>query len=128
MPKKTASAKTNSTAVWTIILCLAIGGVAGFLLARARYKPQLQITHDMVLEKVQEIDSLKSRMNRLMMVNGRMMRMKDGDVTELNEDTTLNNDTKVTIDGKIIKPDGTTTMMNDGDSMGMDGMMLEKQQ
>ena len=127
MPRKTSSTKTNPTAIWTIILCLAIGGAAGFLLARARYKPQLQTTHDMVLEKVQEVDALKSRMNRLMMVNGRMMQMKDGDVTELSEDTTLNNDTKVTMDGKIIKPDGTTTMMKDGDSMGMDGMMFGTQ-
>lgn len=128
MPKKNTPAKANSTAVWTIILCLAIGVVAGFLLARARYKPQLQITHDMVLEKVQEVDALKSRMNRLMMVNGRMLRMKDGEVTELNEDATLNNDTKVTTDGKIVQPDGTTTMMKNGDSMGMDGMMFGTQQ
>lgn len=127
MPKKTASTKANSSVIWTVLLCLAIGGVAGFLLARARYKPQLNTTHDMVLEKVQEINALNKRMNRVMMVNGKMMRMRDGDIAGLDEDATLTDDTRVTRDGKIIKPDGTTRMMKDGDSMGMDGMMFGTQ-
>ncbi len=127
MPKKTASTKTNSSVIWTVILCLAIGGVAGFLLARARYKPQLNTTHDMVLEKVQEINALNKRMNRVMMVNGTMMKMTDGNVTVLDEDATLTDDTRITKTGEIIKSDGTKTMMKNGQSVGMDGMMINVQ-
>lgn len=113
--------------IWTIILCLAIGAVAGFLLARARYKPQLNTTHDMVLEKVQEVNALKNKMNGFTMVNGKVLKMTDGAVTEMTEDTTLSDDTKVTVDGKIVKPDGTTTMMKNGESVGMDGTMTNSQ-
>ena len=127
MPKKASSKNTAPSSIWTIILCLAIGAVAGFLLARARYKPQLNTTHDMVLEKVQEVNALKNKMNGFTMVNGKVMKMTDGVITEMTEDTTLSDDTKVTVDGKIVKPDGTTTMMKDGDSMGMDGMMANSQ-
>ena len=59
----------------------------------------------------------------VMMKDGKMMVMKDGQHTELSEDMTLGNGTMVMKDGSVKMSDGTTKMLKNGDWLDMDGKM-----
>jgi hypothetical protein len=55
------------------------------------------------------------------MKDGRMMISKNGRMTEMTSETVLTNGTRVTTNGKVIRPDGTTYMMKEGDKISMSG-------
>jgi thioredoxin 1 len=57
----------------------------------------------------------------VMMKSGKMMMRKDGSVTMMEEETTLDDGTKVMMDGKIMKPDGMVMKLEEGMMMEMDG-------
>jgi hypothetical protein len=59
----------------------------------------------------------------VMMKDGKVMVMKNGQKSELTEDMTLSNGTTVTKDGTVKTSDGKTMMLKDGEWVGMDGKM-----
>src|SRR5665647_1828043 len=60
----------------------------------------------------------------VMMQNGKMMMVKNGQMTSLDHDMTMSNGTKIKSDGTCIKKDGTKKMMKEGQHMDMSGNMI----
>lgn len=59
----------------------------------------------------------------IMMKNGKVMVMENGQSTVLTQDKTLSNGTVISANGNVKMSDGTTKMLKDGDWVGMDGKM-----
>jgi hypothetical protein len=59
----------------------------------------------------------------VMMEDGKMMVMKNGENMAMNEDMTMKNGTTVRKDGTVKMKDGKTMMLKDGDCVFMDGRM-----
>ena len=57
----------------------------------------------------------------VIMKDGKLLMMKDGQTTQLTTDLTLDNGTVVTADGTVKNKDGTTTTLKEGDYVAMDG-------
>lgn len=64
--------------------------------------------------------------DHVMMMDGKMMVMKDNKVTPLTNEVTLSDGTKVMADGTVLAKDGTKSMLKEGDLLGMDGKPLVK--
>lgn len=67
-----------------------------------------------------------SKMDGCMMMNGKMMMIKDGKMTAMKKQMTMSNGTKCMVDGKCRKKDGTKMKMKEGDHMDMEGNMHPK--
>jgi len=63
----------------------------------------------------------KMQPDGVMMKNGKIMMVKKGEMTLLDNDITLANGTKIMIDGAYIKSDGTRMMLKEGQHIDMDG-------
>jgi hypothetical protein len=66
----------------------------------------------------------KSHPDGVMMQNGKMMKVKNGQMTILDQDMTLSNGTKVMSDGTYINKDGAKMMLKEGQHMDMSGNMI----
>ncbi len=66
----------------------------------------------------------KSHPDGVIMQNGKMMLVKDGKMTGLDHDMTMNNGTKVMSDGTCINKDGSKMMMKEGQRMDMSGNIV----
>lgn len=66
----------------------------------------------------------KSYPDGVMKKNGKMMMVKNGQMTSLDHDMTMSNGTKIKSDGTCIKKDGTKKMMKEGQHMDMSGNMI----
>ena len=55
------------------------------------------------------------------MIDGKVMVVKDGNISALDKDLILPNGTTVSTTGTIKLADGTTTQLKDGDKVNMDG-------
>ncbi len=58
------------------------------------------------------------------MKDGKKVIMHEG--SALKTDVTLNNGAKVKMDGTVIKADGTTLMLKEGECIGLDGTIIEE--
>ena len=65
------------------------------------------------------MDAMKQ--DHIVMQEGRVMRMHNGEMNPLDEEITLPDGTKVMTDGTVMMPDGTTRMMSEGETMMMQG-------
>jgi len=63
----------------------------------------------------------KSHPDGVMMQNGKMMKVKNGQMTSIDHDMTLSNGTKIMSDGTCVKKDGTKMTMKEGQHMDMSG-------
>jgi hypothetical protein len=63
----------------------------------------------------------KSHADGVMMQNGKMMQVKNGQLTSLDQDLTLTNGTKVKSDGTCVKKDGTKMTLKEGQHLDMSG-------
>ena len=61
--------------------------------------------------------------DRVMMKDGRMLIVKDGKMLPMDIDMTMSDGTKVMTTGAILRPDGTTRQMAEGEAMYMNGEM-----
>ena len=63
MAKKSNNSLQNASQNKTVmvIILLAVGFIAGFLVARTRYKPQINTMFNMVMEKDAEVTDLKTQ-------------------------------------------------------------------
>jgi hypothetical protein len=77
-------------------------------------EPQTKKTHT---EQGMKKDCLK-------MKDGKMWMMKDGQTSEMMQDMTLSNGTKVMTNGTVMTKDGKTMMLKDGEGVGMNGKMM----
>jgi hypothetical protein len=59
----------------------------------------------------------------VIMKDGKLLMMKNGQTTQLTTDLTLDNGTVVMANGTVKMKDGTTSMLKEGDYVGMDGTM-----
>ena len=76
------------------------------------------------IQKVQDNPVDKSCPDGVMMQNGKMMMVKNGQTTILDHDMTMTNGTKIMSDGTCIKRDSTKMMMQEGQHMDMSGNMI----
>ncbi|MGI8965575.1 MAG: DUF6799 domain-containing protein, partial [Limisphaerales bacterium] len=74
---------------------------------------------DTSINEASGTDKKMSKMDHIMMKDGKMMVMKGGKSMMMEEDMTLSDGTKVMKDGTMMMKDGTTKMMKDGDMMMM---------
>ena len=66
----------------------------------------------------------KSNPDGVLMQNGKVMLVKNGQMTVLDHDMTMSNGTKVMSDGTCVKKDGTRTMLTEGQHIDMSGNMV----
>ncbi len=67
-----------------------------------------------------------SKTDGCMMMNGKMMMIKDGKMSPMTNPMTMSNGTKMLVDGTCVKKDGTKMKMKEGDHMDMSGNMHSK--
>ena len=72
-------------------------------------------------DKMDGQDGMKK--DHIMMMDGKMMMMKNGKEMPMDKDITMGNGTVAMTDGMCKKTDGSTMMMIEGDVMYMDGKM-----
>lgn len=107
-----------------IIVFIGIAFLAGYVISRARYKPQINSLNTMVIERDDKISFLNNLRNRFVFRNDELLQIQDGEMTAVQEDVLLSNGTKVTTDGMVIKSDGDTVQLNPNDSVFMDGTIV----
>lgn len=123
MAKK--SSRSNDTQMKAfIIVALIAAFIGGYLVARAKYKPQIVELSKMVLEKDSEMNKMKTNANRIIMKDGAMYVIEDGIVREMENDMMMPNGTKVMTDGKVVTSDNKEMMMQNGDAMDMEGIIM----
>jgi hypothetical protein len=66
----------------------------------------------------------KSHADGVMMQNGKLIQVKDGQVTTVEEDLTLKNGTKIKSDGTYIKKDGSKMTLKEGERFDMAGNVI----
>jgi hypothetical protein len=115
--------KIYNTTTWIIIATLVLGFIAGFVVARFKYRTQIGLISTMVMDKASEINTLTAENNRYFMVSGGMMEERNGIVSRMIEDTTLSDGTIITMGGKAVKTDGSIIILKNGESVLMNGMM-----
>lgn len=115
--------KIYNTTTWVIIATLVLGFIAGFVVARFKYRTQIGLISTMVMDKAAEIDTLTAGNNRYFMVSGDMMEEQDGIVSRMISDMTLSDGTTITVSGKVVKKDGSIITLKNGESVLMNGMM-----
>ena len=115
--------KAYNITTWVIIATLILGFIAGFVVARFKYRTQIGLISTMVMDKASEINTLTAENNRYFMVSGGMMEEQDGVVSRMISDTTLSDGTTITMSGKVVKTDGSIIVLKNGESILMNGMM-----
>jgi len=78
-----------------------------------------------VLVHAQNADQGHKKMMKdcIMMKDGKVVQMKDGNSTDVTSDVTLSNGTVVSADGTVKTKDGKTSKLKDGDCVYMSGKM-----
>ena len=62
-----------------------------------------------------------SKVDGCMMMDGKMMMIKDGKMSDMTKPMTMGNGTKMMVDGTCVKKDGSKMKMKEGDHMDMSG-------
>ncbi len=122
--KKSAQKDNDMTMKIFIAVALVIAFVGGYLIARAKYKPQLQELSKMVLDKDEALQQMKSYNNKIMMKDDKMWVVENGKVKEMDSDVMMPSGDKVMMNGKVMRADGTDVMMKNGEAIDMDGKMM----
>lgn len=128
MAKKSSSDTMSKDMQMKIVVLIAlVAAVAvGYLIARAKYKPQIRELSNMVSEKDKTVQKLKVNSNKIIMKEDKVWVMENGDVKEMTAEIVLSNGDKVTTDGKVVKNDGTNAQLQNGDTVTMDGEIIVK--
>jgi hypothetical protein len=73
-----------------------------------------------------DTDHTDAKHNGVVMKDGKMMVVKDGQVTPMEQDMTMSDGTKVSKDGTVTMKDGKTKTLKDGQMVTMDGKMMKE--
>ncbi len=123
--KKSVAANNDMTMKVVLVVALVIAFVGGYLVARAKYKPQILELTKMVMDKDQTIEKLKADANRVVVKDGVVWVIQNGLMSQLENEMTLNSGDKVNSEGKVIRKDGTEVMLQEGDSADMEGNIVK---
>jgi hypothetical protein len=73
-------------------------------------------------KEVRAVDEMSDmQQDHIVMQDGKVMIMRNGEMNRMDEEITMPDGTKVTIDGTVMMPDGTTRMMAEGETMLVQG-------
>jgi hypothetical protein len=62
----------------------------------------------------------------VMMKDGKMVRLQDGkDIGRMDRETTMSNGTKIMMNGKMVMKDGKAVQLQEGQSLMLDGKLIE---
>lgn len=122
--KKSSVTQSDMTVKAFVAAALILAFVGGFFIARAKYKPQIEILTRMVNEKDEAMQKIKSNANKVMMKDGMVWLVEDGLVSEMNNEVVLRNGDKVMADGKVVKSDGTESTLQNGDAIDLEGNIM----
>lgn len=125
--RKNSGSRQNNDMTMKVMLVVAliIAFVAGYFVARAKYKPQLVELSKMIIDKDQAMEKVKSNANKVMMKEDKMWIVENGMARMMDSDTMMTNGDKVLQDGTVVKADGTKTILKNGDAVDMTGQMME---
>ncbi len=113
----------SSKVIVLILLVVAFAG--GYLIARAKYKPQIVELSNMAQEKAKEAHEVTVSASKVMMKDGQIWLVEKGVANVLDANIMFSNGDKVMMDGMILRADGTETMMEEGQSMDMNGKLSD---
>lgn len=98
---------------------------AGYLVARAKYKPQLVELSSMIIEKEQAMKEVEANANKLMMKDETMWVVEEGMAREMDADMMLSSGTKIMQNGRVIRPNGEEVVLKNGEAVDMKGNMMD---
>jgi len=76
-------------------------------------------------KEVRELDTHNMQEDTITMRDGRVMRMRNGDLQPIEGEMTLSDGTQVMPTGQIVMANGTARMLAEGETMNMDGQMAD---
>jgi len=125
--KRTTVEQKDMTMKVVLVVALLVTFVAGYFIARAKYKPQIIELSKMVADKDGALQKFKSNANKVMMKEDKMWIVENGELREMDSDLMMTNGEKVTAEGEVVKADGSSVMMQNGDARDMNGKMLPEE-
>ena len=125
--KKNSASKGNNdmTVKIVIIVAFVVAFFGGYLIARAKYKPQLVQLSQMVLDKDAALQKVVAKYNNITMKDGKMWIVENGVLKQMDNAVVLQNGDKISTDGKVTKTDGSSMMMKNGESIDMQGNLMQ---
>lgn len=126
MAKKAAVKRSDMQMKTFIIIALIAAFVGGYLVARAKYKPQILELAKMVADKDSAMQKMKDNANKVVMKDGMMWMVEEGIVKSMDSDIMMPNGVKVMKDGRVITANGEEMMMKNGDAIDMEGNMMPR--
>lgn len=121
-----ANSKYSMSSKLMVIIVLGIAFTVGYLVSRERYKPQIKNLSTMVIERDDKITYLNSLRNRLVLTDGTLIQNIDGEIMILDENVLLSDGSRVSLTGIITRPNGDIEELEEGDSLFMDGTIMNE--
>ncbi len=119
--KKSTTQDRDKSMKIMLIVALVIAFVGGYLVARAKYKPQILELNKMVADKDKTMEKMKADANRVVMKDGAVWIIQNGVMSALDHEMSFTNGDKINSEGKITQKDEKEVLLQDGDSVDMDG-------
>ncbi len=119
--KKSTVADKDKSMKIMVVVALIIAFAGGYLVARAKYKPQILELNKMVAEKDKTMEKVKSDANRVVMKDNVIWVIQNGVMSTLDSEMSFTNGDKINSEGKITQKDGKEVLLQNGDSVDMDG-------
>lgn len=123
-----AESKATMSTKLLIIIVLGVAFIAGYLVARERYKPQINELSSMVIDRDDKITYLNNLRSRLVLTEGGLVQSKDGATMVIEDDFLLSDGSKVTVEGAITRPNGEIEQLEEGDSLFIDGTIVTEEE
>lgn len=123
MASKKSTENNDMTMKVVLVAALVIAFVGGYLVARAKYKPQIIELNKMVADRDVTIEKMKSDANRVVMKDNSMWVIQEGVMEALESEMTFTNGDKIDATGKVTQKDGKEVLLQNGDSVNMDGVV-----
>lgn len=119
-----ADSKATMSAKLMIIIVIGAAFAGGYLVARERYKPQINELSSMVIDRDDKITYLNNLRTRLYLVDGELVQNKDGEITVIEDIFLLTDGSKVGNDGVITRPTGEEVELMDDEVLFIDGTVV----
>ena len=119
-----ADTKATMSAKLMVIIVIGVAFAGGYLVARERYKPQINELSAMVIDRDDKITYLNNLRDRLYLVDGELVQNKDGEITVIEDIFLLTDGSKVGRDGIIVRPTGEEEELKDGEVLFTDGTII----
>ena len=94
--KRTAAEQKDMTMKVVLGVALLVVFVAGYFIARAKYKPQIVELSKMVADKDESLQKIKSNTNKVMMKDDKMWVVENGELKKMDSDIMMTNGEKRT--------------------------------